>query len=345
MLGVTACNSAGARHADACGPFGDAPATIIGGPKTGCGNGKLLGPWKDSDGTDRYACLYEPVLAGTRSRLPLLIYLQPSLFSAEVTIEKTKLLTLQNTAVLSGESTRPGFIVLAPQGRRTTHYYPFPDNRGMGWDNWYRQLDPAGAQKMGGRVYTENVDAATIDHFVAQVATSGGVDTHRIYVTGWSNGAAMGLLYALNRPNIAAAAVYSAPNPFGAFDDPCPQEPVAHTPAGTTQIRIVNPHVPAMHVHNACDIVGICPNGEKLASQLRSAGVSIRDVIIDSSQKAVDQCIAYCGTNPDGDANLLQNPAGWTLGLSHHSKWPLAWTPEMLRFFNDNPLRPARVPF
>jgi poly(3-hydroxybutyrate) depolymerase len=85
------------------------------------------------------------------------------------------------------------------------------------------------------------------------VAT-GKVDTSRIYVTGWSNGSAMAVLYALSRPEIAAVAVYSAPNPFGAFDDPCPQTPTFKKPTSTTEVRVFNRGLPAYHVHNDCDI-------------------------------------------------------------------------------------------
>ena len=95
-------------------------------------------------------------------------------------------------------------------------------------------------------------------------------------MTGWSNGAAMGLLYALNRPNVAAVAVYSGPDPFGALNDPCHQKPVAHAPANNAEVRIYNPRVPVMNVHNACDIAGICPNDEKLVKELRAAGSQCR---------------------------------------------------------------------
>src|SRR5439155_1470071 len=82
------------------------------------------------------------------------------------------------------------------------------DDRGTGWDNWYRQLDKSGgAVTVDGVSYPQNVDAATIDHFIDEEVATGKVDTRRIYVTGWSNGAAMGFLYALSRRRIAAAAV------------------------------------------------------------------------------------------------------------------------------------------
>ena len=303
-----------------------------------------MGPWKDANGTDRYACLYEPRLTKPVRKLALLVYLHPSLFGTW-TITHTNLLELQRTFSLSGDPAGSGFIVLAPQGRNTTHYYQWPDNRGIGWDNWYRQLNPAGDVKIGETVYRENVDAATIDHFIAEAASIAKIDTRRIYVTGWSNGAAMGLLYALNRPNIAAAAVYSAPDPFGALIDPCQQKPVSRVPANNAEVRIYNPRVPVMNVHNACDIAGTCPNAEKLANELRAAGVNIEDVIVDSSSKRVNACIASCGSDPNGGLELLRNPWGWFVGLHHHGHWPSEWTEPMLEFFRAHPLQPATAPF
>jgi len=345
IVAVATCGRAVAQGpAGTCGPFGNPPATMLGAVKPSCGSGELLGPWKDGDGTDRYACLHEPASAKPGVRLALLVYLHPSLFGTW-TITHTNLLELQGASSLGGGPTGPGFILLAPQGRNTTHYYQWPDNRGMGWDNWYRQLSPAGDIKIGKTVYPENVDAAMIDHFIAEVADTGKVDTRRIYVTGWSNGAAMGLLYALNRPNVAAVAVYSGPDPFGALNDPCGQKPISGMPANNTEVRIYNSRVPVMNVHNSCDIAGICPNAEKLAAELRSAGVNIEDLIVDSSGKRVDACTDYCGTDPNGGLALLHNPLGWFLGLHHHERWPSEWTPAMLEFFRAHPLQPAGAPF
>ena len=334
IVAVATCGPAAAQSAvNACGPFGNPPATILGSVKPACGSAVLLGPWKDGDGTDRYACLHQPDSMKPGRRLPLLVYLHPSLFGTW---------TVRHTNLLGAGS---GYIVLAPQGRNTTHYYQWPDNRGMGWDNWYRQLNPAGDVKIGKTVYPENVDAATIDHFIAEAARTGNVDTRRIYVTGWSNGAAMGLLYALNRPNVAAVAVYSAPDPFGALADPCRQKPVSGVPANNAEVRIYNPRVPAMIVHNACDIAGICPSAEKLAAELRLAGVKLDDVIVDSSDKRVDACMDACGADPNGGLDFVQNPLSWLRGLHHHERWPTQWTPAMIEFFRAHPLQPAGAPF
>jgi len=332
---ATPCSGAAQQDANACGPFGDAPADLVEAKTPYCLGATRLGPWKDSNGSNRYACLYEPGARASAGPLPLLIYLHPSLFGT-TTIRLTNLLHYQDSLPIGGQR---GFIVLEPAGRKTTHYYPFPDQKGIGWDNWYRQLNPAGDVKIHGTTYKENVDAAAIDHFVAEVIAAERIDTKRIYVTGWSNGAAMAYLYALNRPNIAAAAVYSAPDPFGALDDPCPQKPVAHPARDDAEVQIFNPRLPSMHIHSNCDALGLCPNCELLTSQLQSMGMSVDDITVNSLGRQVSGCMRACGTDPMGDAHLGSNPLGWTLGLANHSSWPLTWTRTMLDFLRDHPLK------
>jgi dienelactone hydrolase len=326
--------------ANACGPYGDPSAAVIREVKPNCGRGKLLGPWKDADRIDRYACLYEPA-TGSNRKLPMIVYLHPSLFGAGW-ITRTNILAYQNTVSLSDDPKTVGYIVLAPEGRKTTHYYPFPDNKGIGWDNWYRQLVPAGDVKIGDTTWRENADAAAIDHFIAMEVASGAVDTNRIYVSGWSNGAAMAYLYALNRPKIAAVAVYSAPNPFGAFNDPCEQQPVVGAPPSNKQIQIFNPSIPTMHIHHSCDTAGICPSSEQLTSELLATGVSVEDVILDNHGQRVYSCNSSCGSDPQGRTNLLTNPISSAVGAMNHAQWPKSWTPAMLDFFRMHPLKASR---
>src|SRR5512136_1870308 len=80
---IALCDRSSAADAPACGPFGNPPARLIAPVKPDCGAGELLGPWPDRDGTDRYACLYRPRSAGPQRKLPLLVYLHPSLFQAK----------------------------------------------------------------------------------------------------------------------------------------------------------------------------------------------------------------------------------------------------------------------
>jgi len=294
-----------------------------------CFGGTLLGPVADRNGTPRYACLYQPASASTRP-LPLVVYLHPSLATADSVWQVTNLTTFVNSANVTDDSGRPGFILLAPEGRKTCHYYPQPDQRQTGWDNWYRNFDPSDA--------AENVDAWAIDRFVAQQVASGRVDTNRIYVTGWSNGAAMGFLYGLTRPSIAAIAVYSAPDPFHAFNDPCPQVPVVSGSSTVDRLRITNLRVPTIHVHNDCDIVGLCPNGERLARQLLPLGIGVQDAIIDTASLPANGCVDACGTDPNASYDPCTNPGGSTIGVGNHVRWPDDWAPAILDFFRVHPL-------
>jgi predicted esterase len=338
---IAVAMSINADCAAQCGPFGNAPAEINHGGYASfvsshnpiCWGGIVLGPFTDADGTQRNACLYEPASAGKENPLPLIIFLHGSIATAD-SIRLTGLFGLVDKADL-GEQ-KPGFILLAPEGRYTSHFYPGLDSNGLGWDNWYRQLNPAGDVTVAGAVYHENQDAAAIDHFVTDIVASGKVDRNRIYVMGWSNGAAMAMLYALNRPWIAAAAVYSAPDPFAAFTDPCPQRPVATAPNGVGQLQLFNPHVPIMHVRNNCDIGGICPNGSRFANRMHTMGDSVDDIILDPSDKQVTSCDDACGTNEMGDGKVTS--IGSLRGAAHHLRWPADWNPSMLAFLKRHPL-------
>lgn len=271
--------------------------------------------WTDADGTARAGCLVAGPGAAADKPLPLLVFLHPSLFPMD-TLLLTDLLPRQNSADLSGDPARPGFSLLLVAGRDTEHYYPFPDNTGLGWDNWYRNLD-RGSPAL-------NVDVATIDHFIAAVKARGIVDPKRVYLSGWSNGSAMAELYGLNTPGIAAAAVYSSPNPFGDSTDPCPQSAFG------------NNKMALLHVGNQCDIIGICDSSEALLSDLRSRGLAapVESIRVGNLLQEVQGCSALCAA-PANPANIV---AANQLGTLNHLRWPLGYTERMLNFLRDHPL-------
>ena len=273
--------------------------------------------WRDPRGARRRACVFIPSSAHRGHPLPLLVFLQGSVFPAELQARITGFEESYPTADLTGDPQRRGFILLVPEGRDTEHQYPFPDDSGLGWDNWHRDFDRRDPQL--------NADAAAIDHFVGELRWRGIVDPSRIYLSGWSNGSAMAILYALNTPEIAAAAVYSSPNPFHDFDDPCPQEPFG-----------VNP-LPVLHVHNACDTVGICASGERLKSDLGRLfpQETFRDVILDGEQAEASSCRADCARG-----TLRSYP----VGSRYHLRWPDQWTQPMLEFLRDHPKGAAAAP-
>jgi predicted esterase len=325
-IAIVVARPSSSAAATGCTPFGNPPQTLVSSPVPMCTGGKLLGPWNDSDGTPRYTCLYSPSAASTSNPLPMLVWLHPSSVNAD-SITSTNILLFQNDFSLAPGTT--GFVVLTPEGRSTTHFYPAPDNSGPGWDNWYRQFAP-GVEKVGGQSFPENVDAATIDHFINVVQATGTVLTNKTFVSGWSNGSAMSYIYALNRPSVTSIAVYSAPDPFQAFNDPCPQTPVEDHPASNAEILVPNPKIRAYQVHNSCDIAGICPNSEMIISQVATIGANPDvDVIINSLKQQVGFCDPLCGTDPNGSTSSIP---GTSLGTLNHIEWPLTWTEPMLEF-------------
>ena len=336
----------------ACTPFGSAPRPLNTAENAlfqpPCrGGGVSLSDFVDAEGTTRLACLYTPAAATQSHPLPLVVFIHPSVVGPDITSALSGIRGDLDTADLTGDPASPGFLLLEPAGRVVDdRYYPFPDNADSpGWDNWDRQMWPGGTRTVNGTAYPENVDATSFDHYIAEVVASNLVDPSRIYLMGWSNGSSMGVLYALNRPNIAAAAVYSAPDPFHAFNDPCPQTAITGTPSDDTSIQVFNPGVPIYHVHNDCDIAGLCPNSEYLSQSLLSANVDpISDQIITATQQSTGTCLATCGTNPYADYGSLTDPFGYlgnlpgfVAGTVNHMRWPSDWTSTMYAFLRNHP--------
>ena len=272
--------------------------------------GKTL-KWTDRVGDNRQACLIVPKQASPDHPLPLLTFLQGSLVPAPPQVLLNGWAPLTASADLTGDPKRAGFILLLPLGRNTHHFYPFPDEYALGWDNWYRNLDRSSPNL--------NVDVAAIDAFIAQVQARGIVDNNRVYMTGWSNGAAMAQLYALNTPSIAAAAVYSSPDPFADVQDPCTQTPFATT------------LTPLMDIHNSCDIIGICQTGTAFHQHLAQQYPNLpqQSVIVDVFKNQTSACNAACAS---------QNPFVNFGGDVNHLIWPLKWNTAMFDWLRDHPL-------
>ncbi|CAF3718701.1 unnamed protein product [Rotaria sp. Silwood1] len=119
-------------------------------------------------------------------------------------------------------------------------------------------------------------------------------------MSGWSNGAAMAVEYALNTPGIAAAAVYSAPDPYQDYHDPCNQ---TSYPSHFTPVRIL---------YNQCDVINICVTGMAFINGLKNrypTELIAEGIIIDSLYQITSTCNPLC-TSELG------------LGLIQHSRWP-----------------------
>lgn len=199
---------------------------------------------------NRTACLYVNPAASTSNPLPLIVWDQPSLTPIAGGLYVTHLLDTFTSASLNNENPHAtGYHILTVAGLYGSHQYPTYDRMGLGWDNWYRNTnrsDPA-----------VNADVATHDAFISDVAATGLVDTKRIYMSGWSNGASFATFYAMSTPGIAAAAVYSAPDPYRDVFDQCPNIP--------------NPQyaTPTLDIHNYCDIIGTCVSGKYFYDDLK----------------------------------------------------------------------------
>lgn len=263
----------------------------------------------DPSGAPRLGCLHVPANTSATSKRPLLTFLGGATYPGYPESVKSNMLALSRSADLSADAARPGFILLAIEGRDTEHYYPAPTDKGLGWDNWYRNLnrnDPA-----------INVDVATIDGFIAAIEGRGIVDPKRKYMMGWSNGASMALLYGMNTTGIAATAVYSPSEPFSDIQDPCAQTPFA------TNRR------PLMTLHNSCDLFGFCQTGGAgFSAKVRAVlpGVELSSVIINGLQRQVPSCEARCA----GSTNRQ--------GALAHSRWPQQWNTAFLSFLRSRPL-------
>jgi hypothetical protein len=117
--------------------------------------------------------------------------------------------------------------------------------------------------------------------------------------------------------------------------------PVRDAPASNAQLRIFNPAARIMHVHNSCDVGGICPNGEQLATQLNAAGVIVDDLIIDNHHSKVLSCTDSCGTDPRAPEKSTASVTGSVIGLGNHVRWPKEWMTTMLDYFRQHPLKTA----
>jgi predicted esterase len=300
---VFTCSVSGAPRIRTVPPVTEPPS---------CREGQVLS--FDQNGITRYACLHIPEQAIEKQKSnviykwPLLIYLHGSLTTPDsINWVGTDLLNLRDEFHLSGNEKVRGFFLLAPEGRKAD---PWPSQdveglktgTGMHWDEWYR--DPSG-----------NLDAQAIDYFVDQLIKSGRVDTKRIYVFGWSNGAYMAALYGVWRSDrIAAIGQYAGADPWSRL--PCPVPMEYHRP------------VPLVLLRNLCDDLVPCEVTSAWVDTLKKERWPYKLVNLDPS-----------GDISTSDQNC-ERRCSKIVGIYEHIRWPKDQVlMEMLKFFNQNSLR------
>ena len=338
---LTLC--AGSASAQQCSAFGNAPRphnalmTQAGYSLVQCKGGSKLSGYTDTNGTPRQACFYDQPAATAERPLPLIVFLQASFAPLDGQLAKTGLIDLRLGADLNGDPQRPGYLLLAPMPRFTTHYYPLPNSFSLGWDVWYRQF-AAGTREVAGVRYPTNVDFASVDHFVDRLLQSGRVDRRRIFLVGYSNGAATAVEYIQHRSQIAAAAIYSGPNPYAFLNDACPQRPVASVAVDNGELQVSRSDAPIFHLHRDCDVYGSCPNVQAMQEQLIGLGTArAQTQTLDRTQQPTQACDAACGTDVQGSPYNLKSRL---VGTAGHNEWPDQWTGRMLQFLREHPLSP-----
>ncbi len=270
-----------------------------------CRHGQVLA--YDQDGTRRYACLYLPKQARekqkpkTAYKWPLLIYLHGSLTTPDsIYWLGADLLSLRDEFPLSDNGKVRGFFLLAPEGRRADPWKSEePEGpktgKGMHWDEWFR--DPS-----------RNLDALAIDHFLDQMVESGQVDTNRIYIFGWSNGAYMAALYGVWRGDrIAAIGQYAGADPWSRL--PCPVPMDEH-----------RRRVPLVLLRNLCDDLVPCELTSAWADTLSKERWPYELLNLDPRGDVT--------TDRECDRECLK-----IIGLYEHIRWPREESlKEMLKF-------------
>jgi len=158
--------------------------------------------WSDPDGTQRTWCEARPTSSTPR---PLLIYVPGSGGGAGDVYDYTLLRAKSQSYDLGGG---PGFVLVSSQPRNL--HWPTEDPEdGTKHDSYHRDL-------------ATNRDVAFFDYLIDSLVAEGVVDPHRIYLTGWSNGARFATFYGMARHEaataggnrVAAVAVYSGGDPY-----------------------------------------------------------------------------------------------------------------------------------
>ncbi|MBI5895554.1 MAG: hypothetical protein HZB24_05950, partial [Desulfobacterales bacterium] len=207
-------------------------------------------------GFTRHACIYRPSGASATSKRPLILWFHPGgEGSADLAGSEAGLLAKAESYDLTGDTARPGFVLVSVQGRNLRYPTAAPRD-GQHHDFYYRDL----------RSPSSNPDIANTDTMIDAMVQEGMVDTNRIYVAGWSNGGFFSQLYAIARDNtataggnrIAAAAVFAAADPFAGISwDPFNETSVSDGTACRLAIYPVS-DMPVLIVHRTTDSAVAC---------------------------------------------------------------------------------------
>ncbi len=261
---------------------------VVGRPA--CRGAQVL-EWKDGEGAPRYACVISPPGVETRAPLPLLIFFPDGEDDPTAVDKETGLRKLAATTNLGGDPAHTGFIVLAVQGRHIKK-----GKHGSIFDTDYTGPD--------------NVDVATVDHFLGELEGRALVDRRRIYTLGASYGGQMAATYAMMRADrVAAFAAYAADAPVAEWS-------------------CAGPPPPAMLIYRACDGFFSCESVERW---LRA-----RDAL------SAETAWLRLGAGNEEEPNCaVKNKCTPLKSEGNHRRWPKGRELDLLRFLGRHALGAA----
>jgi len=277
-------------------PILPSPSHVAEAPE--CGDHERL-EVTDSSGAMRWGCFVTPSGAGAGTPpLPLMIYLHPTSPRVAFDALTTPFARSRSTADLSGGGPR-GYYMLVPQAQLI-------DTKGLGikyaWDASDRDANT-------------NLDLSALDALLAAVLSRGHIDSHRIYLTGWSSGAFFAALYGFLRPGVAAAAVYGGAQMWD-------ENGYVEVPSGCPGPLAVACRTPFLGVYRSCDAIVPCAWTDAFLSTLGPGWPSRKTMINDWGWDAW-WCDPSCGP--------LRG--GW-----NHVNWPREREPQMLEWLRSHPL-------
>lgn len=256
--------------------------------------GSQVMEWKDAEGAPRYACSFTPPGVETRAPLPLLVFFPDGEDDPTAVDKKTNLRKLGASFSLSGDPSHQGFVVLAVQGRHIQR-----GKHGAMFDTDY--TGPG------------NVDVATVDHFIGEIAARGLVDARRVYTLGAAYGGQMAATYAMMRPDRVAA--------FGAYAADAPR--AAWSCAG--------PPPPGIVVYRACDGFFSCESVERWLRARDSASAETAWLRLGSQGEEEPSC-------------AVKNKCTPLKSEGNHRRWPKTREIDVLKFFARHALGASAAP-
>lgn len=319
-------------------------------------------------GFTRYACIYRPPGTSASAKRPLVLWFHPGgNGNADLVADQTHLLDKAADFDLTGDSTRPGFILASVQGRNLRFPTASPRD-GRHHDFYYRDLASP----------SRNPDIANADTLIDTLVGQGDVDADRIYVMGWSNGAFFSQLYGVARhqtatpggSRVAAAAAFGAGDPFNDISRDPFTDQLRTTGASCQLATYPAVQAPLQLVYRSCDATVACNAAQgpcfrvepgyaadpwladSAARGLSVTGVRISGlenslIELDQDESSCSAITTACPTN-DTNACALDPTGDACLCLVNHLRWPdgeydsppsgTDREPSMLEFLRNNPL-------